>query len=162
MRFLGKEPRDFEEIHKALHRAIHLIPRATGIFDNIRALFRKISPERELVDLNEVVREALKSLSIQLSDNGIDVQTTLASELPPVEGHRGQLLEVIVNLVKNAIEAMGTINDQNRVLTIQTKRNVDGAILVFVEDAGPGIEPDKVQSIFDAFFTTKADGIGLA
>jgi len=161
LRFLGQVPPNYDEMRRALHRAVNESHRATGIFDNIRALFRKVSQERELVDLNEIVREALQSLHTQLINYDVVVQTKLVPELPRVEGHRGQLEEVIINLVNNAIEAMGAIPDRSRVLQIRTERDGEKSVTVSVEDTGPGIELDQLGRIFDAFITTKADGMGL-
>jgi signal transduction histidine kinase len=83
------------------------------------------------------------------------------SNVPLVMGHRGQLQEVILNLVRNAIEAMDAIKDGGRVLRVRTERHGDDAIVVSVEDSGPGIDPQKIGGIFDAFVTTKSHGIGL-
>ena len=161
LRFLGQVPPNYDEMRRALDRAVNESQRATGIFDNIRALFRKVSQERELIDLNEIVREALQSLHTQLTNYDVVVQTKLVPELPRVEGHRGQLEEVIINLVNNAIEAMGAIPDRSRVLQIRTERDGEKSVTVSLEDTGPGIELDQLGRIFDAFITTKADGMGL-
>jgi len=85
----------------------------------------------------------------------------LTPELPPILGHRGQLQEVIINLVHNATEAMGSVNDDRRVLRVSTKYNGDNVIIIAVEDSEPGIDPRKLDNIFDAFVTTKPHGMGL-
>ena len=85
----------------------------------------------------------------------------LTPELPPILGHRGQLQEVIINLVHNATEAMGSVNDDRRVLRVSTKYNGDDVIIIAVEDSEPGIDPRKLDNIFDAFVTTKPHGMGL-
>ena len=88
-------------------------------------------------------------------------RTELAPELPLVRGHSGQLQEVMLNLVRNAIDAMDSITDRARVLRVRTECDGRGAIVVSVEDSGPGIDPEKSDSIFDAFVTTKKNGMGI-
>jgi C4-dicarboxylate-specific signal transduction histidine kinase len=110
--------------------------------------------------VNEVTREALRILRSDLMDHDITTRAGLASELPRVMGHRGQLQEVIVNLVHNAIEAMDSVKDNPRVLQVTTEQH-DSRIILAVEDSGPGIDPQKLESIFDAFVTTKPNGMGL-
>jgi C4-dicarboxylate-specific signal transduction histidine kinase len=97
----------------------------------------------------------------ELRNNGIVILTQLASESPLVTGHRGQLQEVLVNLVQNSIEAMGAMTDRSRVLRIQTEQRRPNTVTILVEDSGPGIDPKKMEGIFDPFVTTKAKGLGL-
>jgi len=89
------------------------------------------------------------------------VFTALASRLPPVSGHKGQFLEVVLNLLRNAIDAMDTLDDRARLLRVTTARRGHDAITLSVEDSGPGIDPKKADAIFDAFVSTKAKGMGL-
>ena len=96
-----------------------------------------------------------------MEDHGVETRLELASELPLVEGHRRQLEEVIFNLVHNAIEAMDATTDRNRVLQVRTELNGHDAITVAVRDSGPGIDPQRTDSIFAAFVTTKSHGMGL-
>jgi signal transduction histidine kinase len=96
-----------------------------------------------------------------LTDHGIAASTELASELPPVVGHRGQLQEVITNLLHNAMEAMTTVQPDRRMLKVRTKPDGGNAIVVEVQDSGPGIDPKHLDRIFDAFVTTKPHGTGL-
>jgi signal transduction histidine kinase len=96
-----------------------------------------------------------------LDDHGVTPRTELASELPPVMGHRGQLQEVLLNLARNAIEAMDAIEEGSRVLRVRTQYDDRDAITVAVEDTGLGIDPEKLDGIFDVFVTTKAQGMGL-
>ena len=97
----------------------------------------------------------------ELSRQDIIVNTQLTDELPPIVGHRGQLQEVLLNLIQNAIDAMRTITDRSRLLRVGTKLHGTKAVVISVEDSGPGIEPNKMSSVFDAFVTTKATGMGL-
>jgi signal transduction histidine kinase len=102
----------------------------------------------------------LRAFEADFKQHGIQTSIELASELPPVIGHRGQLQEVIVNLVHNAVEAMGSVDGQ-RVLRIRTGLNGDAAIDLVVEDTGPGLSAEESNTIFDAFVTTKPHGMGL-
>ena len=161
LRFFARTPPDFDEINAALSRVVSDSHRASEVLDGIRALFQKVGQAREAVDLNEITREALQLLQGELTDHGVTTRTEFASELPHVQGHKGQLQEIMINLCHNAIEAMATMTDQNRVLRIRTGRHGEKAIAVAVEDSGPGIDPKQLQGIFDAFVTTKAQGMGL-
>jgi len=161
LRFFARTPPDFDEINAALSRVVSDSHRASEVLDGIRALFQKVGQAREAVDLNEITREALQLLQGELTDHGVTTRTEFESELPHVQGHRGQLQEIMINLCHNAIEAMATMTDQNRVLRIRTGRYGEKAIAVAVEDSGPGIDPKQLQAIFDAFVTTKAQGMGL-
>jgi two-component system, NtrC family, sensor kinase len=162
LRFLGRTPPDHKEVRSSLSRIISNSHRASQVFDNIRALFGKVDKGHELIDMNEIVLEVLHTLRGELKDRVITVRTELTSQLPLVMGHRGQLHEVLLNLVRNAIEAMDAIKDGRRVLQARTERH-DGRdeIVVAIEDSGPGIDPEKLDGMFDAFVSTKPQGMGL-
>ena len=160
LRFLGRARPDLDEARSALTRIINEGHRASQVFDNLRVLFGRAGRSYEPIDVNEVARETLRDLRSELTDHGITEHTELASELPPVMGHRGQLKEVIVNLAHNAIEAMDAIKAHHRILQVRTEQHDDNVVLA-VEDSGPGIDPTKLDSIFDAFVTTKPNGMGL-
>lgn len=162
LRFLGRTPPDHKEVRSSLSRIITNSHRASQVFDNIRTLFGKVDKGHELIDMNEIVLEVLHTLRGELKDRVITVRTELTSQLPLVMGHRGQLHEVLLNLVRNAIEAMAAIKDGRRVLQARTERH-DGRdeIVVAIEDSGPGIDPEKLDGIFDAFVSTKPQGMGL-
>ena len=160
-RFFERTPRDVDEIRAALNRAISDSHRASEILDGIRTLFGRVGQSREAVDVNEIIREALHSMRLELTEHGVMANTELSSELPNVEGHKAQLQEVLINLVHNAIEAMNTKKDRRRMLRINTQLHNSDAIIVAVEDSGPGIDPMRLNEIFDAFVTTKAKGMGL-
>ncbi len=161
LRFFERTPPDYDEVRAALTRIAADSHRASEVFDSIRALFRKADQARELIDASEITREALQSLLGELKDHSVTTYTELASELPLVQGHRNQLQQVIVNLVHNAIEAMDTTTDRSRTLQVKTGLYGRDAIIVAVEDSGPGIDPKHLDNIFDAFVTTKAEGMGL-
>jgi PAS domain S-box-containing protein len=161
VRFLGLTPPDFEEVRAALGRVVGESQRASEVFDGIRDLFRKVGESREPIDVNELVRDGSQSLVAELTDNDVLLHTQLKAGLPAVDGHRGQLQEVIINIVHNAIEAMRTRPDRKREVLIKTGRYDDASIAVDVEDTGPGIDPKQLNAIFDAFVTTKTEGMGL-
>jgi len=154
-------PLDLGEIRTILDRIISECSRASEVFDSITALFRRGDQSQLSTDVNEIILEVLQSLHGELKDHRVTTQTALASELPPVDGHQGQLRLLVSNLFHNAIEAMDTTTDRGRVLRVRTKLHGRNAIIVSVEDSGPGIDPKQLNRIFDAFVTTKAHGVGL-
>ena len=154
-------PADRDKVRAALNRIINDSRTASEVFDGIRGLFRRADGVRQPFDVNEITLEVLASLRGELKKHGVTTHTELASELPPVEGHKGQLQQVISNLVHNAIEAMGTTTDRRRVLRVKTELRDGAAIGVAVEDTGPGFDPQLMDRIFEAFVTTKAEGMGL-
>jgi signal transduction histidine kinase len=144
-----------------LDRIIRDCDRASEVFDSIRALFQRGDQSRQPIDVNEIALEVLQSLQGELKGHSVTTHTELSSGLPPVVGHRSQLQQVISNLVQNASDAMASTTDGNRVLRLKTGLHNRDAIIVAVEDSGPGFDPKHSGSIFDAFFTTKSHGIGL-
>jgi len=135
--------------------------RASQVFNNILALFGKAGRGHEPVDVNEITLEVLHILGGDLRDHGVTLRTELMSERPLVMGHRGQLQEVLLNLVRNAIEAMDAVKSGSRMLLVRIERHASDNIVVAVEDSGPGLDPEKLDGIFDAFVSTKPQGMGL-
>jgi signal transduction histidine kinase len=161
LRWLDRSPPEHDEIRAALQRIQSEGYRTSEVFDAIRALFRTGDPVRQPVAINEIIAEVMQSLQSELKQHEIDYRAALTEQPAVIDGHPGQLREVILNLVHNAIEAMDTIVDRARVLRVSTERRDDDAIAVAVEDTGPGIDPQKLDGIFTAFFTTKPQGMGL-
>jgi signal transduction histidine kinase len=159
--WLTKTPPDFDEARAAMSEMVRDSHRASQVLESFRSLFKSADLEAQPVDLNEIALGVLDALRGELNDHGVIARTELAPELPLVPGHSGQLQEVMLNLVRNAIEAMDSITDRARVLRVRTERDGHDAIVVSVEDSGPGIDPEKFNSIFDAFVTTKPQGMGL-
>ena len=135
--------------------------RVSEVFDTIRALFRRVDQKREPTVVNEIVLDVLQSMREELTDHSVTTKTELAPELQRVDGHRNQLRQVIFNLIHNAVESMDNTMDRSRVLRVITKSHGPDAIIVAVDDSGPGINPRRLSSIFDPFITTKPDGMGL-
>jgi signal transduction histidine kinase len=158
---LGHTKPDRSAMRSALDSIVEDSHRAGRILSDIRALFLKTDSEYESVDVNEVASGVLRLLHEELKVHGVVARAELAPDLPRVRGHKGQLQEVLVNLLQNAIEAMGVIRAGRRRLWLKTERHGDDAIVVEVKDSGPGIDPANLSGIFDAFFTTKSQGTGL-
>ncbi len=133
--------------------------RAADIISRVRLLFRKGTPERDLVDVDEIIREMIVLLRNEATRYNISVRTDLAADLPKVMGDRVQLQQVLMNLIMNSIDAMKGV-DGKRDVAIQSQRAEDGQLLVSVSDTGVGLPPQASQ-IFNAFFTTKPDGTGM-
>ena len=156
--FLDGERPDLLEARDAASGTIGCARRAAEIIDHVRSLFKKSFPQRESVDVNELIREIALLLRNDIRRHSVTVRLELAENLPEVEGDRVQLEQVLMNLMLNAIEAM---QDANGDLTITSQPGDEGHLLISVSDTGVGISPDKVDQIFDTFFTTKAQGTGM-
>jgi signal transduction histidine kinase len=161
LRFLGHAPPELEKVRSTLNKIISDGRRASQIFDNIRDLFKTTDQGWVLIDVNEMTLGVLDALREELKEHRITTRTELMSEPPLVFGHRGQLQEVLLNLIRNAIEAMDAIKDGRRLLRLRTENCGRDALTIAVEDTGPGIDPEKLNDIFDAFVTTKPHGMGL-
>jgi signal transduction histidine kinase len=161
LRFLSLAPPNLDEARSALNSMVRDSHRASQVFDNLGALFGKAEQRHEPLDMNELAAGILEMLRHDLKAHGVSVRAAFAPELPLVPGHRGQLQEVLVNLVRNAIEAMDAVVDDRRMLHLATERHGDGAILVMVEDSGPGLDREQLDGVFDAFVTSKPNGMGL-
>ena len=152
---------DRNEMRSALDNIVEDSHRAGQILNDIRALFFKPDSGHEPIDVNEIASRVLRLLHEELNAHGVVTRVELTSDLPRVMGHKGQLQEVLVNLLQNAIEAMNSVKAGRRRLRLRTERHGDDAIVVEVGDSGPGINSANLNSIFDAFFTTKPHGTGL-
>ena len=160
-KWLEKVPPDVGEIKPLLENIERAGFRATEVLTNVPTLFQDADHEQQPVDVNNLALETLKILRGELNDHAVKTNIELASELPLVMGHRVQLREVILNLVRNAIDAMDSNNVDRRTLIVRTKPNGAKAIIMEVEDSGPGIEAERLGDIFEAFVTTKPHGTGL-
>jgi signal transduction histidine kinase len=159
--YLEKAPPDDDDARAAVNDIISDGHRANEVFHEIRALFEKIPQGRQWIDVNEIIVGGLRSLREEFKNHGVTTHPELSPELPLISGHKNQLEHVIVNLIQNALEAMDIITDRSRGLQLSTKLRGRDAIVVAVEDSGPGIDPKQLEGIFGAFFTTKSHGMGL-
>jgi PAS domain S-box-containing protein len=160
LNFLGKDPPDLDEVREALSCVVGDADRAGDIVDRIRALVKKAPPRKERLDINAGIREVIELTRDESAKNGISIQVDLADGLPLIEGDRVQLQQVILNLIVNAVEAMSGAGDGTRELLISS-RNEPDAVLVGVRDSGPGLAPETLDHVFDAFYTTKPGGLGM-
>jgi C4-dicarboxylate-specific signal transduction histidine kinase len=161
LRWLRAQPPDLDEVRASLSRIVEDGKRAGNVIGGIRALVHKVPPRKDRFDLNEAVLEMVVLTRSEVLKHGISLQTELAPGLPRVEGDRTQLQQVILNLIVNAIEAMGGFDEGTRELRINTERSAAGGVLVTVRDSGPGLDPADVEHVFTAFYTTKPKGMGM-
>jgi signal transduction histidine kinase len=159
-RFLKMAPPQLDKAKAALDGVVNAGHSTSAVIDGFRSLFGKADEEQQLVDMNELVPEVLESLNNQLNDHRVSIRVDLTPKLPLVSGNKGQLQEVVSNLIIDSIEAMAITAVEGRVLRIRTEIQGD-KIAVAVEDSGPGIDKDQLGDIFTAFVTTKPHGIGL-
>jgi len=160
LRWLARERPDIEEARDAVSRIIKDVTVASEITGRIRSLFKKGESQRELVDVNEIIREMIALLNGEAGRYSISIHTELATDLPNIRGDRVQLQQVFLNLMLNAIDAMHEVNAP-RELTIKSERNSEDQLLISVSDKGVGLPPHQASKIFDAFFTTKSQGTGM-
>jgi PAS domain S-box-containing protein len=161
LRWLDAQPPDLEEARQALGRIVRDGNRAGEVIDRIRALVKKVPPRRDRSDINEAIREVIALTQTEVQQNRVRLQTRLADDLPLVPADRVQLQQVIMNLIINAIEAMAAASDGRRELTIVSGIDDTSGVSVDVRDTGPGLEPEKLDRLFQSFYTTKPDGIGM-
>jgi C4-dicarboxylate-specific signal transduction histidine kinase len=160
LRWLSRDQPDLEEARAAALRIVQDGKRASEIVKRVRMLFKKDAQQRELVDLNEIIREMILLLYSETIQFGVLVRTELTADLPQVMGDRVQLQQVLMNLMTNGIDAMKDMEGK-RELTIQSRRDEDGHVLISVSDTGVGLPSQQIGNIFDAFFTTKSNGTGM-
>jgi C4-dicarboxylate-specific signal transduction histidine kinase len=160
LRWLAAKPPNVEEARAAAMRIVNDGKRGAEIINRIRLPFKKGAPQRELVDVNEVIRDIIVLLRSEATRHSISVRTELAADLPEVVGDRVQLQQVMMNLIMNSIDAMRDV-DGTRELIIKSQRAENEQLLVSVSDTGVGLPPQKADQIFNAFFTTKTHGTGM-
>jgi two-component system, LuxR family, sensor kinase FixL len=161
LRWLDARRPDLEEVRQALSRIVRDGNRAGEVIDRIRALVRKVPPRRDCSNINEAIHEVIALTQTEVERNGIRLQTRLTDDLPLVPADRVQLQQVIMNLIINAIEAMAGVGDRPRELTIASGAGDANTVFVKVQDTGPGIEPADLDRLFQSFYTTKPNGIGM-
>ena len=160
LRWLGRDQPEIEEARAAVSRIVENVTWASEIINRIRVLFKGGDPEREWVDVNEVIREMISLMRNEAARRAVFINTQLAAELPKVRADRVQLQQVFLNLMLNGIEAIGAGNVAGD-LTIKSQPNPDGKVLISVSDTGIGLPSERADKVFDAFFTTKPQGTGM-
>jgi C4-dicarboxylate-specific signal transduction histidine kinase len=161
LNFLDKQPPDLGEVREALGCVIGDADRAGVIIDRIRDHIKKAPPRKHRFDLNEAINEVIVLARSAIANIGVSVQTRLMEGLAFVEGDRVQLQQVLLNLILNAVEAMSAVDEGARILLISTGRSRTGDVVVAVRDSGPGLDPERIERVFDAFYTTKSTGVGM-
>ena len=161
LRWLGHEPPDLVEVRQALAQVVRNGTRAGEVVGRIRDLIKKLPPRQDLIEVNDPIREVIELTRSEASKNGVSVMVQLADDLPLIRGDRVQLQQVVLNLIINAVEAMSDVRDRARQLVISTRKAELGDVLVVVRDSGPGLPPAARDRIFEAFYTTKASGLGM-
>ena len=157
---------ELDEARQSTSRVIASVRRASEIIAGIRALAKKAPPQKELLDLNETIGQAIVMVRSELHDHNVSLQTQLANNLPLIKGDRVQLQQVILNLFINAIEAMAEIEEDPRILWVSSERTTDLSgdpddVLIGVRDSGPGLDLRSLDRLFDSFYTTKPQGLGM-
>jgi len=156
----GTTPR-LEEARESVSSIVRDGNRAGDIIRRIRALTQKAGTQKAPVDLNDAIREVMALAESEVRRHGVTLQTDLAEDLPPVVGDRIQLQQVVLNLVINGAEAMSSVVDRPRQLLVGSRRSESDHVLVAVQDCGIGIERQGVDKIFESFYTTKPQGMGM-
>ena len=162
LRMLVKDSPDLDIVRNALQRTLRDGNRAAEVIQRLRAMFKRTPPALGPVDLNDAAREVLALSSTELRHRSVTPSAELADNLPLVTGDRVQLQQVILNLILNAADAMSGVADENaRRLKLTTAIEGSKGVSLSIRDGGIGIEPDKLERLFDTFYTTKSDGMGV-
>src|ERR1700756_4258709 len=160
MRFLEMNPPDLDDAREALACVVRDADRAKDVIGRTRDHIKKAPPRRERFNLNEAINEVIVMVRSAIADNRVPVQTRLAEGSLAIHGDRVQLQQVLLNLILNAVEAMGSVETGSRELLVSTEQDHTG-VLVAVRDSGPGIDATHLERVFEAFYTTKSDGTGM-
>jgi PAS domain S-box-containing protein len=161
LRWLAAQPPEMEEARQALGRIVKDGNRAGEVIARIRALVEKSPPRKDRLNINETILEVVFLTTSEVNENRISVQTELSNDLPLILGDRIQLQQVILNLIKNAVEAMSAVGDGPRELLVSSRKDESKGVLVAVRDTGPGLDPEALAHLFDPFYTTKPEGMGM-
>jgi len=161
IRMLATDPPNVDGARETARRTIRDGNRASEVITRLRALYDKKDPATESVDLNEATREVLALSLSELQRNRVIPRLELADDLPLVTGDRVQLQQVILNLIRNASDSMSDVDDRSRQLLIRTERDEDDRVRLTVQDAGVGFDPQTADRLFESFYTTKNDGMGI-
>lgn len=161
LRMLDANPPNVEGARETARRTIRDGNRASDVITRLRALFSKKEFSLESVDLNEATREVITLSRSELQRNRVVLESELADDLPNLTGDRVQLQQVILNLLRNASDAMVDVHDRPRQLLVKTEQMDGDRVRLTVRDAGIGVDPQVVDKLFDAFYTTKRDGMGI-
>jgi PAS domain S-box-containing protein len=161
LRWLEGDRFDLDEARLSAKRIVRDGHRAGDIVRSLRALARKSAPEMMRLDINDLIRDVVALMRTELRRNDVLIETDLAEGLSPILGDRVQLQQVMLNLIMNGIEAMSAVTGRPRLLAVKSRIEEGGVVLIAVEDSGSGLSPEAATRIFEAFFTTKPEGLGM-
>jgi PAS domain S-box-containing protein len=160
-RWLAAKPPQMDKARRALERIVNDGRRAGAIIQRIRALMKRQAPRKDWLDINETILEVIALAQYELRRNDIVLETRLAQGLPRVRGDRVQCQQVLLNLIVNAIEAMSEIRERRRELTIVSATDGPDGVRIEVRDSGTGLDPERATHLFEPFYTTKSEGLGI-
>jgi len=160
-RMIAATPNDISEVRAILDDIGDSVDRANEIIDSVRTMFAASPRDRSSVDANELVRETIEIMRLELEAHGVTVHSDLASGNPTIHAHRGQLMQVLVNGMTNAIESVAGVPDRAREVRIRTRQGRAGAVSIVIEDSGRGLDPELQSCAFQPFYSTKECGMGL-
>lgn len=161
LRMLSGDPPNLDGARETVRRTIRDGNRASDVITKLRALFSKKEFTLEPLDISDAAREVIALSQSDAQKNGVMINADLVDDLPPVTGDRVQLQQVILNLIRNASDAMSGVDDRPRVLLVKTERETPSSVRVTVRDAGVGLDAQSIDKVFDAFYTTKSSGMGI-
>ena len=161
LNFSDRTPPDLMEVREALACAVKEIDRASTVVGRIRALMQKEPTRRDSVNVNEAVCEVMELTYGEALKNGVSVRTQLADGLPLIQGDRVQLQQVILNLILNAVQALGAVTNDTREVLITTSQADPNEVCLGVQDTGPGLSAETLPRLFEPFYTTKPGGMGM-
>jgi C4-dicarboxylate-specific signal transduction histidine kinase len=161
LHFLDGTPPDLQEVREALAAAVKDADRVSAIVGRMRALMQGASPRLDRVDMNEALQEVIELTRGEALKNGVSVKTEFAQGLPIIAGDRVQLQQVVLNLILNALQAMGAVIESAREVLITTRQIELNDLYVGVRDTGPGLSPETLPRLFEPFYTTKPNGMGM-
>ena len=161
LNWLNNQPPNLKQVRAALKRIVRDSERGSDVIGSIQGMLKKGEQERAWLDINDLIREVMSLVQGDLKNRGVSSRAELADDLPRVLADRIQLRQVILNLIMNAIEAMVSVSGRARVLRVRSENHGDNGVRVAVEDSGSGIPQEDMDRIFETFFTTKSEGMGM-
>jgi C4-dicarboxylate-specific signal transduction histidine kinase len=162
LRWLAKDPPELDEARQSVELMMKDGNRATAVIERIHGLVKKSAPRTDTVDINDAIGEVISLIHSEATKDGVVIKTQLEKNMDRIRGDRVQLQQVILNLILNAIEAMNNVGRDSRELDISTTKEANSEhVMVAVRDTGPGLKPENLNRIFEPFYTTKSDGMGM-
>ena len=161
LRFLAAQPPNLEKASQAVERVVREGKRASDVIGRIRGLLKKSSAHGKKLNINELIQDVIALARGDIEHNNVTIRTELASDLPSVYGDGIQLQQVVLNLILNAVEAMRQVGEGGRQLLVSTTKENSNAVVVAIRDTGIGLPQEQFDNVFEAFYTTKQEGMGM-